>query len=140
MTLMLQNEVVERIASEPGSRQYGYLSVLVQYYSVATKLFEVPPSAFTPPPKVQSAIVKLVMRERPAVDVEDEVKFFALVGAAFAQRRKTILNNLKAAARALEVKQDAAAILQAAGINPQRRAETLSLAEFGALYNALDCD
>ena len=137
MTLMLQNEVVERIASEPGSRDYGYLSALAQYHCVATKLFEVPPSAFTPAPKVQSAILKLKVRERPAVDVSDEAKFFALVRAAFAQRRKTIMNNLKAASGSLGFAEKIDTALQSAGIESKRRAETLSLADFGALYNAL---
>ena len=134
---MLQNEVVERIASEPGSRDYGYLSALAQYHCIATKLFEVPPSAFTPAPKVQSAILKLKVRERPAVDVADEAKFFALVRAAFAQRRKTIMNNLKAASGSLGSAEKIDTALQSAGIESKRRAETLSLADFGALYNAL---
>ena len=74
MTLMLQSEVVERISSPPGSRQYGYLSVLVQYHCHATKLFEVPPGAFRPRPKVQSAILRLVVRQRPAVEIADRVR------------------------------------------------------------------
>lgn len=137
MTLMLQNEVAERIASAPGSRDYGYLSVLAQYYSAAAKLFEVPPSAFKPAPKVQSAIIKLAVRERPAIDVENEAKFFALVRASFAQRRKTIFNNLKAAARSLGFVENVDKALQAAGIDSQRRAETLTMEEFGALYHAI---
>ena len=137
MTLMLQNEVVERIASPPGSRDYGYLSVLVQYYCAATKLFEVPPSAFKPAPKVQSAIIKLAVRARPAIDVENEAKFFALVKASFAQRRKTIFNNLKAAPPSLGFVEKIDLALQAAGIDSQRRAETLTIDEFGALYGAL---
>ena len=137
MTLMLQNEVVERIASPPGSRDYGYLSVLAQYHSVATKLFEVPPSAFKPAPKVQSAIIRLAVRERPAIDIENEAKFFALVRASFAQRRKTIFNNLKAATISLGFVERVDMALQAAGIDPQRRAETLTMPEFGALYRAL---
>lgn len=137
MTLMLQNEVVERIASAPGSRDYGYLSVLVQYYAVATKLFEVPPAAFSPAPKVQSAIIRLTVRETPAVNVRDEAKFFALVRASFAQRRKTVFNNLKAAARSLEFADDFDKALRAAGIDSQRRAETLTIVEFSALYHSL---
>ena len=137
LTLMLQKEVVERIASAPGSRDYGYLSVLVQYYCVARKLFEVPPSAFRPAPKVNSAILHLKMREQPAVAVTDEARFFALVRAAFAQRRKTILNNLKAAMPALHFTQAPETALRDAGIEPQRRAETLSLDEFSALSHAL---
>ena len=137
MTLMLQSEVVERITSPPGSRDYGYLSVFVQYHCHAAKLFDVPPEAFRPRPKVQSAILRLIVRERPAVDVTDEARFFALVRAAFAQRRKTIANNLKAARYALGFTAEIASALEQAGINPQRRAETLSLAEFAALFHAL---
>jgi 16S rRNA (adenine1518-N6/adenine1519-N6)-dimethyltransferase len=87
---------------------------------------------------VQSAVIKLIVRERPAVEVSDEAKFFALVRAAFAQRRKTILNNLKAASRALEFTQPLESALEAASVAPQRRAETLSLEEFAALAWALD--
>jgi 16S rRNA (adenine1518-N6/adenine1519-N6)-dimethyltransferase len=137
MTLMLQNEVVERITSPPGSREYGYLSVLVQYHCHATKLFEVPPGAFRPRPKVQSAILRLVARERPAVEVTDRARFFALVRAAFAQRRKTIANNLKAARLALGITEEVGAVLARAAIAPQRRAETLSLDEFAKLFHAL---
>jgi 16S rRNA (adenine1518-N6/adenine1519-N6)-dimethyltransferase len=138
MTLMLQKEVADRITTGPGSKEYGYLSVMVQYYCIATKLFEVPPSAFTPVPRVQSAVIKLTVRERPAVEVSDEAKFFALVRAAFAQRRKTILNNLKAAARSLQFIEPLESALEAASVAPQRRAETLSLGEFAALSRALD--
>jgi len=137
MTLMLQSEVVERISSPPGSREYGYLSVLVQYHCHATKLFEVPPGAFRPRPKVQSAILRLVVRERPAVEVADRARFFALVRAAFAQRRKTIANNLKAARLSLGITQEVGAVLARAAIEPQRRAETLSLDEFAKLFHAL---
>lgn len=137
MTLMLQKEVADRITTGPGGKEYGYLSVMVQYYCAATKLFEVPPSAFTPVPKVQSAVIKLTVREKPAVEVADEAKFFALVRAAFAQRRKTILNNLRAATRSLEFSEPVESALEAAFIEPQRRAETLSLAEFAALCKAL---
>jgi 16S rRNA (adenine1518-N6/adenine1519-N6)-dimethyltransferase len=137
MTLMLQSEVVGRVTSPPGSREYGYLSVLVQYHCHAAKLFDVPPGAFHPRPKVQSAILRLVVGERPAVDVTDEAKFFALVRAAFAQRRKTIANNLKAARHALGLTDEIAVTLERAGIDPQRRAETVSLDEFAALFLAL---
>lgn len=138
MTLMLQKEVADRITTGPGGKEYGSLSVMVQYYCIASKLFEVPPSAFTPAPKVQSAVIRLAVRERPAVDVADEARFFALVRASFAQRRKTILNNLKAAARALEFSEPLESALETASVAPQRRAETLSLAEFAALSRALD--
>lgn len=137
MTLMLQKEVADRIAAEPGGKEYGYLSVMVQYYCVATRLFGVPPSAFTPEPKVNSAVIRLRVREQPAVKVADERKFFSLVRACFAQRRKTILNNLKAAAASQGFNNDLEGALEAASVAPQRRAETLSLAEFAMLCNEL---
>ena len=140
MTLMLQKEVADRITTGPGSKEYGSLSVMVQYYCIASKLFEVPPSAFTPAPKVQSAVIRLTVRERPAVDVADEAIFFALVRASFAQRRKTILNNLKAAARSLEFSEPLESALETASVARQRRAETLSIEEFAALSRALDRD
>ena len=137
MTLMLQKEVADRITTGPGSKAYGSLSVMVQYYCVASKVFEVPPSAFEPVPKVQSAVIKLTVRDAPAVEISDEARFFSFVRAAFAQRRKTILNNLKAASAALRFTQPAEAALDAASVAPRRRAETLSLAEFSKLYAAL---
>jgi 16S rRNA (adenine1518-N6/adenine1519-N6)-dimethyltransferase len=137
MTLMLQKEVADRITSGPGGREYGYLSVLVQYHSFATRLFEVPPCAFTPAPKVQSAVIKLKMRSEPPVEVADERRFFKLIQMCFAQRRKTILNNLKAAAASSGFLTDVGAALEAASVASQRRAETLSLEEFASLYNGL---
>jgi len=137
MTLMLQKEVADRIATGPGSKEYGYLSVMVQYYCIASRLFEVPPLAFTPVPKVRSAVIRLTVREQPAVEVADEARFFSLVRATFAQRRKTILNNLKAAPKSLEFRQPVEEALDAASIAPQRRAETFSLGEFAALYSQL---
>jgi 16S rRNA (adenine1518-N6/adenine1519-N6)-dimethyltransferase len=137
MTLMLQKEVADRIAAEPGGKEYGYLSVMVQYYCVATKLFEVPPSAFTPEPKVDSAVIRLRVREQPAVKVADARRFFSLVRACFAQRRKTILNNLKVAAASQAFVRDVQLALEAASVASQRRAETLSITEFAALAEVL---
>ena len=137
MTLMLQKEVAERITSAPGRKEYGYLSVLVQYHCEASLLFEVPPWAFSPIPKVESAVVRLKLRERPTVHVEDETRYFKLVRAAFSQRRKTILNNLKASSAALNFSRPIGAALEDSGIDAQRRAETLSLAEFASLDKAL---
>lgn len=137
MTLMLQKEVADRIAAEPGGKEYGCLSVMVQYYCVATKLFEVLPSAFTPEPKVDSAVIRLRVREKPAVKVADERRFFSLVRACFAQRRKTILNNLKVAAASQSFTADVEAALEAASVASQRRAETLSIMEFAALAEVL---
>jgi 16S rRNA (adenine1518-N6/adenine1519-N6)-dimethyltransferase len=137
MTLMLQSEVVERITADPGGRDYGYLSVLVQYYTEARKLFDVPPSAFRPVPKVHSAVVRLIMRERPPVEVSSEEDFFALVRAAFAQRRKTILNNLKAAQTRFALNIPIEHALEQANIDSRKRAEALSIADFAALHRAM---
>ncbi len=137
MTLMLQREVVDRIISEPGSRDYGYMSVFVQFYCEASKLFDVPPSAFKPVPGVWSSVLRLTLRNEPVLKLEDHQHFFQLVGAAFAQRRKTIQNNLKASASRLGIRQGIEESLTGSGIDPRRRAETLSLEEFGALYHAL---
>jgi len=137
MTLMLQSEVVERMAAAPGGREYGYLSVLVQYYCEAKRLIDVPPSAFKPVPKVQSSVVRLVMRERPPVEVTNEKSFFALVRAAFAQRRKTILNNLRAAHASLAFEIPIEQALARANIDSRTRAEALSIADFAALHSAM---
>jgi 16S rRNA (adenine1518-N6/adenine1519-N6)-dimethyltransferase len=138
MMLMLQAEVVARIAAAPGGREYGYLSVLVQYYAETRKLIDVPAAAFRPVPKVQSSVIRLLMRERPPVEVINEKSFFALVRAAFAQRRKTILNNLKAAHTSLAFKIPIELVLERAGIDSRARAETFSLADFAALHRAMD--
>jgi 16S rRNA (adenine1518-N6/adenine1519-N6)-dimethyltransferase len=137
MTLMLQDEVVDRIGSGPGGRQYGYLSVLVQYYCEVEKLFEVAPSAFRPAPKVQSAVIRLTLRRGPPVVVADESRFFALVRSAFAHRRKTILNNLRTAEASLKLTVSPETALTRAGIDPRRRPETLSLDDFARLSAAL---
>ncbi|MEW6646472.1 MAG: 16S rRNA (adenine(1518)-N(6)/adenine(1519)-N(6))-dimethyltransferase RsmA [Pseudomonadota bacterium] len=124
MHFMLQKEVVERLAAKPDTSDYGRLSVMVQYRCKVEQLFIVPPGAFTPAPKVDSAIVRLEPYAEPPVDV-DAGALERLVAQAFSQRRKTLRNTLKGLL-------DAAAI-EAAGIDPQRRAETLSLEEFAAL-------
>ena len=137
MTLMLQSEVVERIAAGPGGREYGYLSVLVQYYCEVKKLIDVPPSAFRPVPKVQSSVIRLIARERPPVQVSSEQSFFALVRAAFAQRRKTISNNLKAAKTELRFSAPVDQALEKAEIDSRVRAEMLSIADFARLHSAI---
>jgi 16S rRNA (adenine1518-N6/adenine1519-N6)-dimethyltransferase len=137
MILMLQEEVVDRIVSQPGSKEYGYLSVFVQYFCEADKLFTVPPIAFSPVPKVDSAIVKLTLRKEPVIDIQDREKFFALIRAAFAQRRKTILNNLKAAAAISDFDELPDKALQNCGLDAMRRAETFSLKDFAVLYHSL---
>jgi 16S rRNA (adenine1518-N6/adenine1519-N6)-dimethyltransferase len=140
MVLMLQREVVERITAPPGSAERGYLTVLVEAFCSTEALFDVPPGAFRPVPKVWSTVARLHVRES-AVEGLDGRLFLRVVSAGFAQKRKTILNNLRSAPediRALvEAAGGAASLLEAAGIDPQRRAEALTLAEWAALTKAL---
>ena len=129
LTLMFQREVAERIVAQPGSKAYGRLSVLAQWRAEARIAFEVSPRAFTPPPKVTSAVVHLRPAEAPPGIAPARLE--AITAAAFAQRRKMLRQSLKA------VTPDPQALLAAAGIDPARRAETLSVAEFLALARAL---
>lgn len=139
--LMLQREVVERMTAPAGSSGRGYLSVLVEATCEAEPLFDVAPGSFRPVPKVWSTVVRLRPRELPAGDVRNEPPFWQLVGAGFAQRRKTILNNLRAAPPPLratiEARGGAHALLQAADLDPSRRAESLALEEWVRLAGAL---
>ncbi len=126
MLLMFQREVAERITAQPGNSARGFLSVLVEGYLETEKLFDVPPRAFRPVPKVWSSMMRFV----PKAEVEkDDVLFRNLLSAAFAQPRKTILNNLKNAPNTLQIG-DAAALLENCEIDPKRRAETLTLVEW----------
>lgn len=126
---MLQREVVERMVAEPGTPEYGRLSVMLQSRFDMHLAFRVPPGAFTPPPKVDSAIVRMAPLPPGAPRPADETVFAALVSAAFSQRRKTLRNALRALG--------ADRALAACGIDPTRRGETLSVAEFRALSDAL---
>ncbi len=128
MVLMFQREVVDRITAVPATKDRGFLSVLSQLYFDIERLFDVPPGAFKPQPKIWSSVVRL----RPkAVDIADEDAFREIVSAAFMQKRKTIENNLRARFPNIS---DA---LSAAGIEPGRRAETFSLDEWTALFGRL---
>jgi 16S rRNA (adenine1518-N6/adenine1519-N6)-dimethyltransferase len=131
MALMLQREVAERLAAPPGSKIYGSLSVLTQLYCDVRLALRVSPGAFRPPPKVDSAVVHLRVRATPRVGLRDERRFHVVVRAAFGQRRKMLANALAAGlSLPLETAREAAA---GAGIDPRRRAETLSIDEFAAL-------
>ncbi|HEL3785232.1 TPA: 16S rRNA (adenine(1518)-N(6)/adenine(1519)-N(6))-dimethyltransferase RsmA [Stenotrophomonas maltophilia] len=128
MHFMLQKEVVDRMAAGPGSKVYGRLSVMLQAYCQVTSLFVVPPGAFRPPPKVDSAVVRLVPRDPATININDHKRFADVVKAAFGQRRKTLrnaLNNVVSAEQFI-----------AAGVRPDARAEQLDVAEFIALANA----
>jgi 16S rRNA (adenine1518-N6/adenine1519-N6)-dimethyltransferase len=131
MALMLQREVAERVAATPGSKVYGSLSVLTQIASDVRLAFPVPPGAFRPPPQVDSAVLHLRVRAQPPVPVPDPERFRRIVLAAFGQRRKSLANALAAG---LGIGADRArSLAAAAGVDPARRAETLSLAEFARL-------
>ncbi len=135
LTVMLQREVVERMTAVPGGKEYGVLSVLVQFYSAAVHLFDVPPTAFRPIPKVWSSVVRLSVYETPVVAVRDEAQFIELVKVLFSQRRKTIYNNLRSGRVRLGLPDEAAilAALTAVQLDPRRRGETLSMVELAAL-------
>ena len=125
--VMLQKEVVERMASEPGSKQYGRLSVMLQQRYQIENLFKVPPTAFFPPPKVDSAIARLTPLLEVPHPVSDQGDFEKIVKQAFSMRRKTLRNTLKGALSAEQI--------ESLGINPGARAETLEVSDFAALSN-----
>ena len=126
MHFMLQKEVVERIAAQPGNRIYGRLSVMIQTYFKVTPLFLVPPTAFDPPPKVESAILRLVPDDSFSNRVKDHKAYEDLIRQSFSQRRKTLKNNLKDLCNTDQI--------IAAGINPSQRAEELSVDDFLKLH------
>ena len=127
MHFMLQKEVVDRMAAGEGSKVYGRLSVMLQAYCRVTPLFKVPPGAFRPAPKVDSAVVRLVPKPASEITVRDHARFVAVVRAAFGQRRKTLHNALKGICDDEKIR--------AAGLEPQLRAEQVPVAGFIALAN-----
>lgn len=138
LVIMMQKEVADRITAAPGSKAYGSLSIAIQYYMEAEIAFIVPKTVFVPQPNVDSAILKLTRRDKPVVEVKDEAFFFELIRASFVQRRKTIWNNLLIRYGKMdEVKAELAAGLEKAGIDPKRRGESLSIAEFAKLADNL---
>jgi len=135
-TLLIQKEVARRLSAVPGDM--SLLSVTVQFYWQVDLRQEVPAKLFTPPPKVDSQIVVLTWRQKPLFPGLDEAKFFRIIKAGFSQRRKTLLNTLSSG---LQLDRELTAdVCQAAGIDPQRRAQTLSLDEWYKLYNSLTLD
>jgi 16S rRNA (adenine1518-N6/adenine1519-N6)-dimethyltransferase len=127
---MLQKEVAVRINAEPGSKLYGKLSVMMRYYCDSEYLFDVPPGCFSPPPKVDSAVIRLVPRQQGQSDQTNTELLEQLVSAAFNQRRKTISNSLKHL-----VTRDT---IESLGIDPAARAENLSLQQFTDLSNCIN--
>lgn len=131
--LMVQAEVADRLNAKPGTKDYGSITVLVQYAAVVETVVKVPRSAFKPAPNVDSAVVRITPRQTPAIDVKDPRVFFRAVRAAFNQRRKTLLNALSASFDKDRIREAEAAT----GIRMMRRGETLTLEEFASLANAL---
>ena len=136
VTVMVQKEVAQRICAKAGSADYSAFTVLCNYYAEPKLLFDVPPSCFMPQPKVTSAVVCLKTRPQPPADIADEALFFRTVRAAFAMRRKTLLNCLSAGFPQ-KSKAELTEIMQSVGIAPTARGETLDIPAFAALSNAL---
>nr|WP_242585558.1 16S rRNA (adenine(1518)-N(6)/adenine(1519)-N(6))-dimethyltransferase RsmA [Enterococcus sp. DIV0242_7C1] len=139
MIVMMQKEVADRISAKPSTKAYGSLSIAVQYFMEASIAFIVPKTVFIPQPNVDSAIIKLTKRDKPAVDVTNEKEFFKLTKASFQLRRKTLWNNLTHSYGKDETtKELLTKSLTEAEIDPSRRGETLSLEEFARLSNQLE--
>ncbi|TQS75350.1 16S rRNA (adenine(1518)-N(6)/adenine(1519)-N(6))-dimethyltransferase RsmA [Ornithinibacillus gellani] len=138
IVVMIQKEVAERMAAEPGTKSYGSLTIAIQYYTHAEIVMDVPKSVFMPQPNVISSILKLTKRSEPPVEVLDEDFFFGIVRASFAQRRKTIRNNLAVFFKNHLDKETISEVLVTAGIDGTRRGESLTIAEFAILANAFD--
>ena len=135
LVVMVQKEVADRIIATPGTKNYGAISVLCQYYTEPELVCTVGANMFVPPPKVDSAVVKMAFRNTPAVSIKDEKMFFKTVKAAFSQRRKTLLNCL--VSNFTHTKAELTELMESVGIEPTRRGETLSLDEFARLSDIL---
>ncbi|MEG6612821.1 16S rRNA (adenine(1518)-N(6)/adenine(1519)-N(6))-dimethyltransferase RsmA [Pseudoclostridium thermosuccinogenes] len=138
MVFMVQKEVADRMVAAPGGKDYGSLSVAVQYYSMAEKVFDVPPHCFIPQPDVYSSVVRLRVHEDPPVKVNDRAAFFKTVKAAFGQRRKTLLNALYNSGYFAKDKEQIREILKSKGLDENQRGETLTIEQFADLSNALE--
>jgi 16S rRNA (adenine1518-N6/adenine1519-N6)-dimethyltransferase len=132
--IVIQLEVAERIAAKPGGREHGYLSALCQYYANPAIVLRIPPGAFRPPPKVQSALVRMMLPgQRAALNVSDDKRFLQFIQGCFGQKRKTLRNNLKQLASDRKIHQ----ALEDCGLRPDSRAEQLTLAQFATLFASL---
>ncbi len=137
ITVMVQKEVADRMQTGPGSKDYGALSLAVQYYASPYIVANVPPNCFMPRPNVGSAVIKLTRHEQPPVTVKDEKLMFKLIRASFNQRRKTLVNGLKNSAELSFSKEEILEALTKAGLSENVRGETLTLKEFAALADIL---
>lgn len=137
ITIMVQKEVADRMQVGPGTKDYGALSLAVQYYAKPEIVANVPPNCFIPRPNVGSAVIRLIRYEEPPVQVKDEKKMFALIRASFNQRRKTLVNGLGNAGLPGITKESAAAALAQMGLSPTVRGEALTLEQFARLSDLL---
>lgn len=137
IVVMIQKEVADRMAAKPGGKDYGSLSIAVQYYCEPEVVAIVPHTVFVPQPNVDSAVIRLRVRQAPPVQTDDEAFFFEVVQAAFVQRRKTLYNNLAARFFSKETKALLEPLLHSIGIEPSRRGETLAMDEYARLSNVL---
>jgi len=137
MTVMIQKEVAERMAAKPNSKDYGSLSLAVQYYTQAEVVMTVSKSVFMPQPNVDSSILRLTLREKPPVEVKDEDFFFSLIRGSFVQRRKTIRNNLNRFFKDKYDKEEVSFMLEMSGIDGSRSGESLTMQKFAILANSL---
>ena len=133
LVVMVQKEVALRMVAKPGTKDYGALSVAVQYYTKPDIVLDVPPKSFLPAPAVTSSVIRCVLRDKPPVDVVDEKLFFRVVKAGFAQRRKTFANTMKTTGLSKDRIEE---LLVKANIDGQRRGETFTLQEFADVANA----
>ena len=136
ITVMIQREVAQRICAKPGTSDYGAFSVYCQYHTDPELLFEVPPSCFIPAPKVTSAVLRMVPKDKPA-EVDDEVHFFKVVKASFAQRRKQLINGLITSFGNKLSRDQLAQAIADCGLPPDIRGEKLGITEFAALSKAI---
>lgn len=137
ITVMVQKEVADRMQTEPGTKDYGALSLAVQYYTKPKIVLQASPSCFMPKPKVGSTVIRLDRHERPPVDAVNEKFMFSIIRASFNQRRKTLVNGLSNDAKLGLAKERIAEALETMGLPPAVRGETLSLKEFAQLSNLL---
>lgn len=135
MVFMVQKEVADRMRAKPGGKDYGALSVAVQYYSRPSAVMEVPPHSFIPQPGVDSTVIRLDLYEKPPVTLRDQDLFFRVVKAAFGQRRKTLVNALHNAGYFNMGKEEIKNLLEEIGVDENRRGETLSIEQFAQLSN-----
>lgn len=135
LTIMIQKEVAERMNAEPGNKDYGALTLLVQYYCNTKIVRKVPPACFIPRPKVDSIVIRLDKLDEPKVKVDNEKLFFDIIRSSFNMRRKTLWNGVKSIG---PDKEKLEAAFEKAGVDPKRRGETLSIEEFATLSNCIN--